>query len=412
MAKMMSTLNMIYGTAERRKFWVLRGSALLLTLGSIVFIFGAAFLLAVLPALLSEIDGVGASAATLFNWLRFPALGAVMIFALGVLYYVGPNRSGRYRIFSWGALTATVLWVGPFSTVQHLHRNRSGSYNETYGSLGGLVVLLLWLFITAFVVLIGAEVHALTGRDVSDGPRPARWLKRLAPCRSMPECSPDTDQHGGGLTCGYAAVYRPNRFGSMGIGPIGPIGSNGSMGINKPGSMLSLMQLPATRMKPGPQIGTHEPSTNSKPARHSRGGKTTLGTHTPPSRWKPSWHTTGGKTKSGTHTSPTAWKPSRQNGGGTASTLQTPSTRTVPSGHPTNRQSPSMRSYPGRHTTGSGSAGAGSGSAGAGSAGAGSAGCGIGGCRIGVGGLGTGVGGYGVGRLVGGSAALGLTVVG
>ena len=65
MAKMMSTLNTIYGTTEHRKFWVLRGIALLLTVGGIVFISGAVFLLAAMPALLGEIDAVGDSAATL-----------------------------------------------------------------------------------------------------------------------------------------------------------------------------------------------------------------------------------------------------------------------------------------------------------------------------------------------------------
>lgn len=167
MAKLMATLNTIYGTIEERSFPKLRGLALALTFGGIVFVAGAVFLLAVLPALLGQIDGVGDAAATLFNSLRFPVLGLVMVIALGVLYHVGPDRrNGRYRVITLGAFVATILWVG-LSGLFSIYTATLGSYNETYGTLGGLVVLLLWLFITAFVVLIGAEIHALTGRETA-----------------------------------------------------------------------------------------------------------------------------------------------------------------------------------------------------------------------------------------------------
>lgn len=167
MAKLMATMNTIYGTVEARSFPVLRGLALALTFGGIVFVAGAVFLLAVLPPLLGQIDGVGDAAATLVNTLRFPALGLVMVIALGVLYYVGPDRrNGRYRIVTLGAFVATVLWIA-LSGLFTIYTSTLGNYNETYGSLGGLVVLLLWLFITAFVVLLGAEIHALTGRETA-----------------------------------------------------------------------------------------------------------------------------------------------------------------------------------------------------------------------------------------------------
>lgn len=173
MAKLMATLNTINGVSEQRKFPKLRGTALAMTFGGIVFISAAVFLLAVLPALLRNIDLVGDAAGTLFNWIRFPVLGLVMVIALGVLYHVGPATSGRkYRFISLGAIVATVLWV-TLSGVFSIYTSTVASYNETYGSLGGLVVLLLWLFISAFVVLIGAEIHALTTRGDADSEEPA-----------------------------------------------------------------------------------------------------------------------------------------------------------------------------------------------------------------------------------------------
>ena len=159
MAKMMGALNTIYETPESRNFLKLRGTALALTFGGIVFISSAIFLLAALPPLLSSIDGIGEGAASLFVWLRFPVLGVVMIVALGVLYHLGPNRRTTYRPLTVGALVAMLLWLG-LSGLFTVYTSTVGSYNETYGSIGGIVILLLWLFITAFVVLLGAEIHS------------------------------------------------------------------------------------------------------------------------------------------------------------------------------------------------------------------------------------------------------------
>jgi len=159
MAKLMGALNTIYDTLETRNFAKLRGTALLLTFGGIIFVSSAIFLLAALPPILSSVDGVGDSAATLFVWLRFPALGLVMVIALGVLYHVGPDRETKYRPLTAGALIAMILWLS-LSALFTVYTSTVGSYNETYGSIGGIVILLLWLFITAFVVLLGAEIHA------------------------------------------------------------------------------------------------------------------------------------------------------------------------------------------------------------------------------------------------------------
>lgn len=160
MAKMMSTLNTVYGTTEQRKFVRLRGTALALTFGGIVFIAAAVAVLAIVPAVLNSLGEAGEQAARLVNYLRFPALGVVMIIGLGVLYHLGPDRKAKYRLVTAGAVVATVLWV-LLSALFSVYTATVASYNETYGALGGLVILLLWLFITAFVVLIGAEIHAI-----------------------------------------------------------------------------------------------------------------------------------------------------------------------------------------------------------------------------------------------------------
>ena len=163
-AKVIATLNTIWGVSEDRKFFKLRGLALFITLGSIVFVIGAAFLLAIMPAVLSEV-GLADVGRWLLNAGRFPALLLFMAAGLAVLYWIGPNRRSRYRPLTWGAVLATLLWVvvsGAFS----IYTASFSSYNETYGTLGAIVILLMWLFLTAFMVLIGAEIDA--ARDEAD----------------------------------------------------------------------------------------------------------------------------------------------------------------------------------------------------------------------------------------------------
>lgn len=157
-AKVIATLNVIWGVTEDRKFLKLRGLAVALTVGAILLVGAAGFLLAVLPAVLGETD-IGDAARWLLNTARFPALLLAMAVGLSILYWAGPNRKRRLRLVTWGAVTATVLWLivsGLFS----IYTASFASYNETYGSLGAVVVLLLWLFITAFMVLLGAEIDA------------------------------------------------------------------------------------------------------------------------------------------------------------------------------------------------------------------------------------------------------------
>jgi len=157
-AKLIATLNVIFGVSEDRRFFHLRGLALAITGGAVVVIVGAAFLLAALPAVLDK-AGLGGLAQWLFNIGRFPAMLTVMAVALAILYWAGPNRSRPYRVLTWGAAWATVLWL-TMSGLFTVYTASFATYNETYGSLGAMVVLLLWLFLTAFTILVGAEIDA------------------------------------------------------------------------------------------------------------------------------------------------------------------------------------------------------------------------------------------------------------
>ena len=93
--------------------------------------------------------------------LRWPGLFMIVILGLGLLYKVAPNRpSRRSRWLSVGAFTAASLWVAVTLGFSFYVTNL-GSFNATYGALSGVIVLLLWFFISGFVILLGAEVNAV-----------------------------------------------------------------------------------------------------------------------------------------------------------------------------------------------------------------------------------------------------------
>jgi len=158
-SNLIGALNVAYHEPESRGFVKLRGMSLFLTVGAIVFAIAAISAIAVLPALTdgSAIDG---GVATAVSVLRWPLLLTGFMAALAVLYKVGPDRQdARISWVSWGAGFATVVWVVA-SALFSFYVGRFSSYNETYGSLAGVIVLMLWLLLTSVIVIVGAVINA------------------------------------------------------------------------------------------------------------------------------------------------------------------------------------------------------------------------------------------------------------
>lgn len=151
-------IDIAYETPENRSFVVLRGMALGITVGLIVFIATAASAVTFLPDLL---DAVGADDfIDLVQYGRWPVIFVLVIAGLGMLYKLAPNRpASKSPWISVGALMVAVLWLLAtlgFST----YINRAGSLGATYGTLSGVIVLLLWFFMSGLIVLAGAELNA------------------------------------------------------------------------------------------------------------------------------------------------------------------------------------------------------------------------------------------------------------
>jgi membrane protein len=170
---LMTAVNLAYDEEETRNFVKQKGIALLLTLGGIVFVLVTLLLVAGVPVVVDYL-GLGTAGRVLAQVLRWLLLVAVVMVSLAVVYRVAPDRDQpRFRWVSVGAGTATVLWlVGSLAFT--LYVQFFGRYNKTYGALAGVVVLLLWLYLTCYIVLLGAEINAeaerQTVKDSTTGP--------------------------------------------------------------------------------------------------------------------------------------------------------------------------------------------------------------------------------------------------
>ncbi|MGH3683682.1 MAG: YihY/virulence factor BrkB family protein [Pseudonocardiaceae bacterium] len=156
---LMTAINTAYEEKETRGFLKFRAVALLLTLGTVVFLVLTLALTAVVPVVLHVIP-LGPTGTLLAEVVRWTLLIVVIMIGLAVLYRVAPDRNPpKFRWVSVGSVTAALLWL--LGTVGFsLYVNFFGNYNKTYGTLAGVIVLLLWLFLTCYVVLLGAEINA------------------------------------------------------------------------------------------------------------------------------------------------------------------------------------------------------------------------------------------------------------
>lgn len=171
MQALVTALNVAYDEEETRRFLKLRGLALALTLGLTA---AAAVLVGGMAVLGSVAEDLGTGGDIAVTVLRWPVLAAVLVLLLAALYRYAPDRDRpRWRWVTPGAGTAVALWVAG-SVLFSVYVNNFGSYNETYGTLAAIVVLLLWLYLSAYVIVLGAELDAeaerQTAEDTTVGP--------------------------------------------------------------------------------------------------------------------------------------------------------------------------------------------------------------------------------------------------
>jgi membrane protein len=172
MKSLFDTLNIIYGENEKRGFIKLNLISLSFTVAGIVFVLLALGAVVVLPIALKYI-GLSDATDLLVRIGRWPALFVIVTLGLAFIYRYGPSReTPRWRWITWGSAFAAVVWLAA-SALFSWYAANFGKFNETYGSVGAVIGFMTWLWISAIVILVGAEIDAemehQTARDTTTG---------------------------------------------------------------------------------------------------------------------------------------------------------------------------------------------------------------------------------------------------
>jgi membrane protein len=150
-------LNIVFRQSEKRKFISLQVASLVLTILLLLVISSAIFLIAIIPVYVRMLPGDEYSLKIL-ALLRWPFLLTIIMFMLALIYRFGPsNHQAAWKWISPGAIVATLFWLVASAVFSYYVGNYK-FYLSTYSSLGAIVILMLWLYITAFLILLGAEI--------------------------------------------------------------------------------------------------------------------------------------------------------------------------------------------------------------------------------------------------------------
>ncbi len=152
-------LNAVHRSPERRSFVQYNLQALMFTLGGILFIILAIGAIVVVPAVFAYV-GLGNATKWIVSVVRWPLLLLITIVALALLYRFGPTREGaHWRWITWGSAIAAVTWIAG-SMLFSWYVSNFGTFNRTYGSLGAVIGFMIWMWLSATILLLGAEIDA------------------------------------------------------------------------------------------------------------------------------------------------------------------------------------------------------------------------------------------------------------
>ncbi|MBV9460388.1 MAG: YihY/virulence factor BrkB family protein, partial [Bradyrhizobium sp.] len=178
MKSLFDTLNIVHNEEEKRGIVKLNAISLCFTIGGVLFVLAALGSIVAIPIILNYVSvGFSGWGDLLLRVGRWPAMFMVLTFALAIIYRYGPSRElALWRWITWGSALAALLWLG-ISALFSWYAANFGNFNETYGSLGAVIGFMTWLWISAIVILLGAEVDAemehQTARDTTTGfPKP------------------------------------------------------------------------------------------------------------------------------------------------------------------------------------------------------------------------------------------------
>ncbi|HSP40850.1 MAG TPA: YihY/virulence factor BrkB family protein [Gillisia sp.] len=156
-------VDIAYDTKNDRGFIKQNALTLLFTFGFIVTLLLSMSLIVIFPAIVQAF-GLPDNIDSLVSWLRWPLLAGIVILVISLIYKYAPYRkSPKFKWVIVGAAVATFLWL-ILSLGFSFYVSNFGNYGEMYGSISAVVILMLWLFLTSFIILVGAELNSQTER--------------------------------------------------------------------------------------------------------------------------------------------------------------------------------------------------------------------------------------------------------
>jgi membrane protein len=162
LGSMMTALNVAYDVRDRRPWWKRRLVAVGLTVGFSLFILGGLVVMVFGPKLArvaADWLGLGTAFTTLWTAASVPVAMLLVLIGIALVYYLAPAVEQTWRWVTPGSVVALVLWLA-MSYGLRVYVTHFGNYNATYGSIGGVILLMLWLYLTGIALLLGAEVNA------------------------------------------------------------------------------------------------------------------------------------------------------------------------------------------------------------------------------------------------------------
>jgi membrane protein len=152
-------INIAYDEIDNRGIIMKNLLSLLFTLGGLVIGLISLLIVIFFPLLVKNL-GLTPQLENMLNWLRWVFLGLILIFNLSMIYKIAPYRTNpRFSWVSWGAVIGSLLWLAG-SILFSWYVANFGSYDDLYGSFAAVAILMLWLFLTAFIILMGAEINS------------------------------------------------------------------------------------------------------------------------------------------------------------------------------------------------------------------------------------------------------------
>ena len=179
------SMNIAYDVEETRNFIKARLISIILTLGLVVafiVMLGLPVFGKVIIDLVQQVIPIPEETQILFSLLRWVIAVVVISLVLAFLYRFAPNKSFPIKHVIPGAVTATVLWLG-ISLGFSFYVSNFANYSSTYGSLGGVIILMLWLYLSGLIFVIGGEINAILHRQNSIPKKPSRTIVHPVPLK-------------------------------------------------------------------------------------------------------------------------------------------------------------------------------------------------------------------------------------